>query len=137
MDDQKITQTLSRITDADPRFSREAYEFIGHVVGMTIAKLAESGEKRHVTGLELLENIRELALQEFGPMTSEVFKHWGLRDTMDIGYVVFNMVDNKLLSRSDNDSIEDFRDVFDFQEAFDSPFLPTNSGDSPMKGLDI
>ena len=137
MDDQKITQTLTKITEADPRFSREAYEFIGHVVRMTIEKLAASGENRHLTGMELLDNIRELALEEFGPMAGEVLNYWGLRNTMDIGYVVFNMVENQLLSRSENDSIEDFRDVFDFQTAFDSPFLPANSADSEMEAIDL
>ena len=137
MDDQKITQTLNKITNADPRFSREAYEFIGHVVRWTIEKLAESGEKRHVTGEELLGNIRELALEEFGPMAGEVFRHWGLVNTMDIGHVVFNMVDNQLLSRSENDSIDDFREIFDFQTAFVEPFLPSDTGCPEFEGIDL
>ena len=136
MNDEQITQTLAKITSSDPRFSREAYELVGHVVKITISKMVESGEERHVTGLELLENIREFALEQFGPMTTEVFKHWGISDTMDIGQVVFNMVDNQLLSSSESDSIDDFDNVFDFHSAFIEPFLPVDHNISDIEAID-
>ena len=140
MDKVKIVETLARITAADPRFSVEAYEFIGAAVNKAIAEFAESedGGKRHITGAELLDVIRVGALEAYGPMAKTVFNHWGLHDTMDIGHVVFNMVDNKLLCSSENDSIEDFRDVFDFESAFVEPFLPgADLYDTEIEAIDL
>jgi uncharacterized repeat protein (TIGR04138 family) len=38
--------------------------------------------------------------------------------TSDFGNIVFNLIGVKLLSKTDNDSIDDFSDVFDFNKAF-------------------
>ena len=44
MDTKNISETIERIIEADPRFSREAYEFIGEAVRRTIRKVLEDGE---------------------------------------------------------------------------------------------
>jgi uncharacterized repeat protein (TIGR04138 family) len=51
-------------------------------------------------------------------MAKTVLEHWGLKETGDFGNMVFNMIKVGLLSKTEEDSIEDFRDVFDFQETF-------------------
>ena len=103
----------------------------------TIAKVVEDGEKRHITGGELLEGIRVMALNEFGPMAESVFNHWGVHETLDIGHVVFNMVDYKLLSSSENDTIDVFKGVFDLSEALSAPFNPAEQSDVEVRAVDI
>ena len=51
-------------------------------------------------------------------MTGDVFNSWGVRSTLDFGRIVFHLVDEKLLSKRDGDSLADFLDKFDFQEEF-------------------
>jgi len=52
---------------------------------------------------------------------------------MSIGHIVFNMVDNKLLGSSEEDTIEDFKDGFDFESAFSTPFSPEKkAGNVPV-----
>ncbi len=74
--------------------------------------------KKHVTGKQLLEGIKELALKRFGALAKMVFEHWGVRETIDFGNIVFNMVEEGILSKTEEDSIEDFRNVYDFEEVF-------------------
>jgi uncharacterized repeat protein (TIGR04138 family) len=47
-----------------------------------------------------------------------VLAGWNVRRTDDFGRIVFAMIDAGLFSKSSRDSIDDFRGVFDFQEAF-------------------
>lgn len=107
---------IEEIVEKDKRYRVDAYEFVMQALWFTQKELKRKG---HVTGKELLEGIREFGLQEYGPMTRTVFQHWGVRTTEDFGEVVFNMVENGLLGKTDKDSREDFKNVYDFDEAFD------------------
>jgi uncharacterized repeat protein (TIGR04138 family) len=72
-----------------------------------------------VSGRELAGGVRELALERFGPIARTVLQHWGIHDTDDVGRVVFAMVEQGILIKQEEDQLEDFTDVFDFEEAFD------------------
>src|SRR5262249_29313470 len=79
---------------------------------------------RHVTGPELLDGVRQYALKEFGPMVMTVFDSWGIRSCEDIGHMVFNLIAAGGFGKTEQDSIEDFKNVYDFEEAFVRPFAP-------------
>ncbi len=118
---------LAEIVRRDPRYAYEAYEFIDRALQHTQKMLgrertrdSQPGDPRlHVGGRELLEGIRELALQEFGLMVRTVFAMWGVHRTADFGNVVFNLIEAGLMSKTDEDRLEDFTDVYDFEQAFD------------------
>ena len=38
---------------------------------------------------------------------------------MDFGHIVFSLVEVKLLGKTEEDSVADFKNVYDFSEAFD------------------
>jgi uncharacterized repeat protein (TIGR04138 family) len=120
---------LEKVIEKDPRYPKEAYYFVREALAFTqkkLGRLSGSGEERHVTGQELLEGIREYALSEFGPMTITVFNEWGIRRCEDFGEIVFNLVDAELLGKTENDSKDDFKGGYDFEEAFRKPFLPSS-----------
>ena len=89
-----------------------------------------SSSRSHVTGQELLEGIRVYGLDQFGPLARQVFEHWGIQSTEDFGHIVFLLVEVKLLGKTEEDSIADFREVYDFAEAFDPQPLFKFSDDS-------
>ena len=74
--------------------------------------------KRHVSGEELCEALRALAVRRWGMMARTVLSSWHIHGTLDFGKIVYAMIDNHLMQRTDEDSLEDFRDVFDFDQAF-------------------
>lgn len=110
---------IAKVLERDTRYDVEAYSFVLSALHYTLRKL---GEHRHISGKELLEGIREYALREYGPMARTVLEHWGVRNTMDFGEIVFNLVDVGLVKRRPSDSKEEFRNVYDFRTAFDEPF---------------
>jgi len=117
---------LAEVVRRDPRYAYEAYEFVFAALTHTQRTLGrvprevpegEIGPEYHVSGPELLEGIRELALREFGLMARTVFHMWGIESTGDFGEIVFNLVESNLMSKTDADTRADFRDIYDFDEA--------------------
>ena len=84
---------------------------------------------RHVAGPELLEGVRQYALKEFGPMVVTVLSYWGIRSCEDVGHMVFNLIGAGIFGKTEEDSIDDFKNVFDFHEAFVKPFEPVKPPD--------
>src|SRR6266496_1101556 len=127
-------ETVEQIVAKDPRYRRDVYFFVREALDYTqkmIGKLPKKKEVRHVTGQELLKGIREYGLQRFGPMTRTVLEEWGVRQCEDFGEVVFNMVECKLLAKTERDSRDDFKSAYDFEEAFRKPFQPSGKVPPP------
>lgn len=107
------------ICESDPRYRQGAYEFVLSSLTFTQKKFRRS---KHVTGVELLEGIKDLLMEQFGPMALSVLQHWGVRSTEDFGNIVFNLVERKILSKTEEDSIDGFKDKYDFAEVFDKGY---------------
>ena len=125
---QKIgfTEALDSIVARDPRYARDAYVFLRDSLDFTTKqqKKIKGATVRHVAGPELLEGVRQYALQEFGPMVMTVFSSWGIRCCEDIGHMVFNLIEAGIFGKTEEDSLEDFKNVYDFEAAFVKPFTP-------------
>jgi uncharacterized repeat protein (TIGR04138 family) len=125
MQEVSFEEALAQIEAKDPRYSRDAYLFVREALDHTQKAVAKSVRRvRHVSGQELLEGIREFALQQFGPMTKTLLEEWRVRCCQDFGEIVFNMIDVGWLAKTDKDSRADFSNGYDFDEAFVKPFLP-------------
>jgi uncharacterized repeat protein (TIGR04138 family) len=114
-----LISELDRIVEGDGRYKPAAYLFVIDAVEFTMLR---QGRRGHVTGRELLDGIKHLAKREFGPMARAVFESWGVTTTTDFGEIVFNLVDEGILGKTETDSREDFRDVYDFTEVFDKQY---------------
>ena len=122
-----MTSYQTRIADLverDPRYSYEAYEFVFAALSHTqraLGRLPGKGEvpetQYHVSGRELVEGVRDLAVREFGFMARIVFRMWGITRTADFGEIVFNLIEAELMSKTTDDSRADFHEVFDLDEA--------------------
>src|ERR1043166_4962235 len=125
---QKIgfAEALDSIVASDPRYQRDAYAFLRDALDLTTKqqKKIKGVSVRHVTGPELLDGVRKYALKEFGPMVITVFDNWGIHSCGDIGNMVFNLISAGIFGKTEEDSIEDFRKVYDFEEVFVKPFAP-------------
>ncbi len=116
---------LEELVRRDPRYAYEAYEFLFQALAHTQEMLgrvppqegAAPVQDYHVSGRELVLGARDLALRDFGLMARTVFKLWGINRTDDFGEIVFNLVDAKLMSKTDDDCRADFHAIFALDEA--------------------
>lgn len=110
---------MDRIRLKERRYDERAYLFVLAALEYCQQNLPE---RRHITGQELAEGCRDLALERFGVMSRLVLEHWGIRQTGDIGQIVFTLVDLGMLLSQPTDSKEDFEGVFDFERAFERDY---------------
>ena len=125
---QKIgfAEALDSIVASDPRYQREAYIFLRDALDFTTKqqKKIKGAAVRHVAGPELLEGVRQYALKEFGPMVVRFFPTGAFARCEDIGHMVFNLIGAGIFGKTDEDSMDDFKAVYDFRDAFVKPFQP-------------
>ena len=120
-----FAEAVDRLTETDTRYHRDAFFFLREALDHTVkTRKRQLGEGGHVSGAQLCEGARQLAIKHFGPMVPTVFAHWGLAKTEDFGEMVWQMIDLGVFGKTDNDSRADFKDVFDFKSAFVEPYLP-------------
>ena len=117
------------IVRRDGRFPYEAYEFMEEALHYTQKRLGKEPAERHpaethqhITGQELVLGTIEFAKQEFGMLAHTVFRQWRIGATGDVGDIVFNLIDAGLLFKSDNDTREQFQDLFDLEHALSEDF---------------
>jgi uncharacterized repeat protein (TIGR04138 family) len=131
-----LRNSLARVMARDPRYSIQAYAFVFEALEYT-KRLASrpparragrtrqraSAETRHVTGQDLCEGARKLALESYGLMALTVLRLWGIRSTFDIGEIVYNLIASGDLEKTPTDSRSDFDRVYDFEKAFHHDFV--------------
>src|SRR5258706_13984323 len=136
---EKPLKPLEQIVEEVGLYPIEAYEFIHSGLAYTVQKIhgqmkdpkalkKEEKKSYHVTGRDLSEGLREFALLRWGMLARTVLKRWNITRTDDFGRIVFSLVENGHMSKTENDTIEDFKNVFDFATAFDENYrIPTKS----------
>ncbi|MCB1185206.1 hypothetical protein KDM41_17435 [bacterium] len=111
----ELVETVRSLAARRGVYRPEAYFFVLE----SLENAMEAMEERaHVSGGVLLDFIRDLGRDRYGIMAGDVFNAWGVKGTIDFGRIVFHLVDAGLLRKREQDSLGDFIDKFDFQEAF-------------------
>ncbi len=123
-----LRDDLAGVLARDSRFPLQAYVFIFEAIEFTkrlkdrsklrTAKGKKSPAKKHITGQELCEGARRLALRDYGLMAETVLAQWGLRSTSDLGDVVYNLIASGDLEKTPTDRRADFNNVYEFNTAF-------------------
>lgn len=128
--------TTSSAPELRTRYHADAADFVfdalrhtQQILGRIAAGNAEQDDELpfdedqvHITGAELLEGIRDLGLERYGLMARCVFSSWGITTTEDFGRVVFDLVEQGKMRKTDQDRLSDFYAVYDFQQVFDRDY---------------
>ena len=89
-------------------------------------------EPPDIKGADLCRFFRDTLINRFGPSAIDVLDTWNIKRTSDFGKIIYKLIAVEILGKSENDSIEDFDDVFDFTEEF---VMPYKQGTTPGHGL--
>ncbi len=120
--DPEEARNIEKAILEDGRYRPEAFGFLHE--GLSLAAKEIHGEKvvpgGHVSGQKLCDSLRELALERYGLMAPAVLKRWGIQRSIDFGNMVYLMIDHGFMRKTEEDSIEDFRDNFDLAKDFDT-----------------
>jgi uncharacterized repeat protein (TIGR04138 family) len=115
-----MKKSFEEIAKEDNRFSSQAIKFVYEGLSFTVKKITV--EPRHISGQTLCEGLRKLAIEKWGRLAMVVLNKWGIKTTHDFGEIVYLMIRHKWMSAAETDTIDDFNDVYDFQEVFKDQF---------------
>jgi uncharacterized repeat protein (TIGR04138 family) len=121
--DRQIADAMEQLIRTDGRYPIEAFAFLHD--GLSVAVKRVHGEspdlepgRRHVSGAELCGALRDHAIERWGLLARTVLRRWNVNATIDFGHMVYLLVDNGFMQKTEDDSLNDFREVFDFEKAF-------------------
>ena len=106
------SDTFDDIVAKDSRYDARAYALLMDVV----RRREEGGD------FDLLDEFRETALDQYGPLAYTVLAEWGVVCTEDVGEMMFNLAEAHRVEREEDDTPESFVGVYDFKEAFLGPY---------------
>lgn len=115
-----MKKSLEQIARESGRFSHGAIKFVYEGLGYTAKNIAT--EPRHVSGQTLCKGLKKLAVEKWGRLAMLVLNTWGVKTTRDFGEIVYSLIKHKWMSAQPTDSINDFKDVYDFQTTFKDRF---------------
>jgi len=110
---------LEQIRARDGKYHERAYLFVLAALEFQQQRQPVRG---HLTGAELAWACRDFALEQFGLTARTVLSHWGITSTGDLGRIVYVLIDVGLLIRQPTDQLEDFDQVYQFAQAFESDY---------------
>ena len=114
-----VQEIVGQICRRNPRYAPKAHYFVLDALHRRLHILESP---RHVTGEELAESARQLAMDRFGLLARTVLEHWGIHSTTDIGEIVFLLVDHGVLTKQETDRIEDFEGLYSFEQVFEAEY---------------
>ncbi len=125
-DEAKPAKSITEVVDKIGAYPEDAYRFVQLGLAFTVERIhgKETDPKacRHIDGRDLSAGLRDFALAQWGLMARTVLARWNITSTYDFGRIVFALVDNGFMQKTDRDSIEDFRNVYDFRNAFEAGY---------------
>ena len=129
----------ARMIESAGPYPIEAFTFVRDGLSYTAQRVHEnldalSDDERHISGQQLCLGLRDYAIEKYGMLARDVLAHWNVDRTDDFGRIVFAMINEGIMSKNHEDSLEDFRAVFDFDEAFGRDELLAHIGPVPRVG---
>ena len=119
-------KSLQEVVDAVGVYPQDAFLFVQQGLTFTVEKIhgnvTDPEASHHVGGRELCQGLHELALQQWGFLARTVLARWNITSTLDFGRIVFALVQHRHLQKTDDDNLEDFRNVYDFRAAFETSY---------------
>ena len=115
----QATEVLAELRRRNPRYAESAYLFLLAALQRCMEEL---DRPRHVSGAEVAESARDLALERYGPLARTVLEHWGIHSTGDLGEIVFLLVECGVLIKEPTDTREDFEGLYSFEQAFEAEY---------------
>ena len=115
---------LKELLESAGPYPLDAFDFVREGLSHTTDSVHGDGAQgdgevsRHVSGQELCLGLRDYAIERYGLLAPVVLRSWHIHRTDDFGRIVFAMIDGGLMSKTADDTMDDFRAVYEFREVF-------------------
>lgn len=103
-----ITETRRKINEFCSRtgkYAPDAYEFVTNCV---FEQSDSMNPPRHLSALEVVQGIQKKLSADFGCLAGEVTAFWQMQTSNDVGEIVFDLIDLRILNAAEDDKRSDF-----------------------------
>src|SRR5262245_31725916 len=119
MSEQATIQEISKALAAAGPYPLPAYQFVQEGLRYTVERVHDQVDSqgtgsRHVSGQQLCMGLRDFAIDQFGLLAPVVLAAWHVHRTDDFGRMVFALIEVGAMSKTAQDTLDDFRGVYDF-----------------------
>lgn len=122
----KLKDKIAYLIKEDPRFHSKSYFFLLEALDYSTEKFTPSSSG-HVSCKNLLLGFTEYSIQKFGPMATTVLKEWGIKNSYNVGEIVFKLISVDVLGKQETDTLDDFKSHLDLHAALNAPFIPKST----------
>lgn len=113
-----IGNIVSRYEDYAP----DAYDFLRQALDHSAQRFKQDSKTAHLSAEELYLGVCSLALEEFGPMARSVLEYWGIQSSVDVGEIVFRLIEVGVFGKQEGDSINQFYHLPALSTILDAPY---------------
>lgn len=123
---QKQAQMQAMLATAGP-YPMETFNFVNEGLRYTTDHIHGEYDSygstldepdHHISGQQLCLGLCDYAIDQFGMLALPVLNQWHVHRTEDFGRIVFALIEAGFMRQHPEDTLEDFRAVYDFQEVF-------------------
>ena len=116
--DEIIGDIVSRHEDYAP----DAYDFLRQALDHSAQRFKQDRKTAHLSAEELYLGVCSLALEEYGPMAKSVLEYWGILSSVDVGEIVFRLIEVGVFGKQEGDSINQFYHLPALSTILDAPY---------------
>lgn len=119
--------SLAEVVESVGLYPLEAFHFVQQGLAFSVDRIhgrdvPVKPEERHISGQQLCEGLRDFALSKWGLLARTVLRRWQITSTLDFGKIVFALIDAGHMQKTDRDTLDDFRNVYDFKSSFEAGY---------------
>ncbi len=109
---KNFAHAVEDILKQHPEYDKEAYYLLDRTIGYASSVMKLEG---HLSAEQLHLCYCKLAQEEFGPLAYEVLENWGIKNSSDLGSIVYNLISIGVFGKDNNDEQSDFDTLPDIQ----------------------
>ena len=126
MPSKRPASSLQEVVDAVGVYPMDAYLFVQQGLSYAVDKIhgevAEPAASHHISGRDLCLGLRDVALDRWGLLARTVLQRWNITTTLDFGRIVFAMIEHNHMQKTEQDQLNDFKQVYDFGTEFENAY---------------
>lgn len=100
---------------ADTKYAADAFLFVLYGI---YSPVQSTHLVAHISTKQFCENLRDIAFQLYGDNAQQQLAEWAIHTTEDFGSIMYLLIENGFAFESEEDSLDQFSEVYDFDVAF-------------------
>lgn len=119
---RSFEEIIGDIVSRHEDYAPDAYDFLRQALDHSAQRFKQDRKTAHLSAEELYLGVCSLALEEYGPMAKSVLEYWGILSSVDVGEIVFRLIEAGVFGKQEGDTINQFYHLPALSTILDAPY---------------